>query len=130
PGHEYFLQKAKEYGDRLIVVVARDSFVESFKKKSPLHDELSRLHFIQNHPLVTEACLADEQIGGFSILNRIRPDIICLGHDQQALAESIHEWMKHSDHHYKVKHLKPYNRDKYSSTLLNKIKDQFHHEKK
>ncbi|WP_168203350.1 adenylyltransferase/cytidyltransferase family protein [Oceanispirochaeta crateris] len=129
PGHEYFLKKAKEYGERLIVVVARDSFVQSFKHKRPLHDEISRLHFIQNHPLVSEACLADEEIGRFSILNRIRPDVICLGHDQLALADSIHEWMKHSDHHYKIKHLKPFNRDLYSSTLLNRIKGQLAPEK-
>ena len=99
PGHEYFLKKAYEHGKRLVVVVARDIFVESFKNKKPLHDEISRLHFIQNHPLVTEACLADTEIGTFSILNRIRPDVICLGHDQFELADSIREWMKNSGHH-------------------------------
>lgn len=129
PGHEYFLQKAYDNGERLIVVVARDSFVFSFKNKNPLHDEITRLHFIQNHKLVTEACLADVEIGSFSVLNKIRPDNICLGHDQDALAESLQNWMKTSGKHYHIKRIKPFKRDKYSSTLLNRIKGQFIHEK-
>lgn len=129
PGHEYFLQQAYDCGQRLIVVVARDNFVYSFKNKNPLHDEISRLHFIQNHELVTEACLADEKIGSFSVIEKIRPDTICLGHDQDALAESLHDWMKKSGHHYHIKRIKPFERHKYSSTLLNKIRGQFQHEK-
>jgi len=129
PGHEYFLQQAHNCGQRLVVVVARDSFVNSHKNKKPLHDEISRLHFIQNHDLVTEACLADEAIGSFSVLNRIRPDTICLGHDQDALEESLRQWMKASGKHYHIKRIKPFERHKYSSTLLNRIKGQFHHEK-
>lgn len=128
PGHEYFLQQAYNYGERLVVVVARDSFVYSYKKKNPLHDEISRLHFIQSHKLVTEACLADETIGTFSVLNKIRPDMICLGHDQDALAESLKKWMKTSGYHYHIKRIKPFERHKYSSTLLNKLRSQFHHE--
>jgi len=128
PGHEYFLKKAYEYGTRLVVVVARDLFVESYKQKKPLHDERSRLHFIQNHPLVTEACLADAEIGTFSILNRIKPDIICLGHDQLDLAESLRNWMKSTNQHYKIKHLNPYKRDQYSSTIRNRLKSSLHND--
>ncbi len=128
PGHEYFLEKAATYGDRLVVVVARDSFVRSFKNKDPLHNEISRLHFIQSHPLVTEACLADEVTGSFSVLDRIRPTVICLGHDQDALGDSLNTWMANSGNHYKVKVLKPFRRDKYSSTLLNELRKTMHYE--
>ena len=127
PGHEFFLEKSASFGDRLVVVVARDSFVQSFKNKNPLHNEISRLHFIQSHPLVTEACLADEITGSFSVLNRIRPTVICLGHDQDALGDSLRTWMKKSGNHYKVKVLNPFKRDKYSSTLLNEIKKSMHY---
>ena len=128
PGHEYFLEQSAEQGDRLVVAVARDSFVKSFKNKNPLHNELSRLHFIQSHPLVSEACLADEVTGSFSILNKVRPYVICLGHDQNALGESLKNWMKESGHHYKIKVFKPYRRDKYSSTILNELRKTMHYE--
>ena len=128
PGHEYFLEQSSAYGDRLVVVVARDSFVRSFKKKEPRHNELSRLHFIQSHPLVSEACLADEVTGSFTVLNRIRPTLICLGHDQNALEDSMRKWMKSSGQHYKIKVLKSYKREKYSSTLLNEIRNTMHYE--
>ena len=128
PGHEYFLEKSSAQGNRLVVVVARDSFVQNFKNKKPLHNELSRLHFIQSHPLVSEACLADEITGSFSILNKIRPSVICLGHDQNALGDSLKAWMKRTGHHYSIKIFKPYRRDKYSSTLLNKLRKTMHYE--
>ena len=124
PGHEYFLKEAHHFGQRLIVVVARDSFVCSFKKKNPLHDEIRRLHFIQSHELVTTACLADEQIGTFTVLDKFTPDVICLGHDQDALGRSLQHWMKESNRHYHIKRIKPFERHKYSSTLLNRIKDR------
>lgn len=128
PGHEYFLEQSAAQGDRLVVVVARDSFVQNYKRKDPLHNELSRLHFIQSHPLVSEACLADEITGSFSILNKIRPSVICLGHDQDALGDSLKTWMKRTDNHYRIKVFKPYRRDKYSSTLLNEIRRTMHYE--
>ncbi|MDC7235706.1 MAG: adenylyltransferase/cytidyltransferase family protein [Spirochaetales bacterium] len=130
PGHEYFLEQAHHYGQRLVVVVARDRFVNSYKNKKPLHDEISRLHFIQKHKLVTEACLADEELGTFSVLDKIRPDYICLGHDQDALAESLKSWMSASGNHYHIKRIKPFERHKYSSTLLNRLKRHKHSEQK
>lgn len=129
PGHEYFLKQAHSFGRRLVVVVARDSFVSSHKNKQPLHDEISRLHFIQQHPLVTEACLADEEIGTYSVLEKIRPDYIILGHDQDALAKNLEDWMERTGHRFHIKRTKPFQRHKYSSTLLNRIKGQLVHEK-
>ena len=46
-GHKNFLKQAREYGDYLIVVVARDETVEKVKKRLPQNDENSRLEIIE-----------------------------------------------------------------------------------
>ncbi len=122
PGHEYFLEKAANLGDRLVVVVARDRGVRLLKNRSPLHKELSRLHFVQSHPLVHQAVLADEQMGSFIVVQKIRPRVICLGHDQSALWNSLKSWMEKNNYSCEIKHLKPFKREQYSSTLLNKLR--------
>lgn len=80
-GHTYFLQKAKEYGDRLIVIVARDVNVKKIKGIMPKHNELQRLHAIQALSFVDEAHLGDE-IDFFKPIEFYFPDIICFGYDQ------------------------------------------------
>ena len=43
PGHLYFLSEAKKYGDKLIVVVARDETSEKMKGKKPTRNILNRI---------------------------------------------------------------------------------------
>jgi len=93
PGHEYVLSEAAKLGDRLVVGVARDAHVVALKNKSPRDDEQARLDRILAHPLVDDARLCDEDLGSFRILDELRPDIIALGHDQDALQESLETWM-------------------------------------
>ncbi len=128
PGHEYFLEKAAAHGNFMTVIVARDAFVEKFKNKTPIHNENKRLQMIMNHPLVSDAYLADKEIGTYSIIKEIHPDVICLGHDQTALEENLKSWMQKNKIKIHIKKLPPYKREHYSSTLLNKIKDKLVHE--
>ncbi len=121
PGHEYFLENAASLGDCLVVVVARDSSVKMLKHRRPLHGEASRLHFVQSHPLVDHALLGDKAIGSFAVVQKIQPHIICLGHDQNALWGSLKIWMENQNYLCEVRHLKPFKREQYSSTLLNKL---------
>ena len=38
-GHQDFLRQAREYGDELVVIVARDKSVTQLKGKPPIHPE-------------------------------------------------------------------------------------------
>ena len=86
-GHRYYLRFAKRLGDRLTVIVARDSTVPIIKKKSPRHAEQSRLAAVAKLPEVDRAVLgkkvrSDHPEDRFAILLRLKPDVICLGYDQ------------------------------------------------
>lgn len=81
-GHAFFLRQARQYGDRLIAVVARDATVRVVKGRLPeLHEDARRKE-------VEAQGIADEVVLGsrhdyFAVLKRFRPDVIYLGYDQK-----------------------------------------------
>ncbi|MBS3101431.1 adenylyltransferase/cytidyltransferase family protein, partial [Candidatus Woesearchaeota archaeon] len=57
PGHLFYLSEAKKYGDKLVVVVARDNTSEKFKGRKPAHNERERLEAVRTLEIVDEAVL-------------------------------------------------------------------------
>ncbi|MCU0799509.1 MAG: 3,4-dihydroxy-2-butanone-4-phosphate synthase [Candidatus Thermoplasmatota archaeon] len=80
PGHLHFLQRARELGDELIVVVARDSTVESLKRH-PIVNERSRREMVEALSVVDAAYLGYES-DHLRMAIELKPDIIALGYDQ------------------------------------------------
>jgi len=109
-GHEYFLREAKKYGDRLVVVVARDANVERIKGRSPQQDEETRRAVVEEFEAVDEVVLGYEEWGKhMRVLEDIAPNVICLGYDQKAqLPEG--DW--------KVVVIDSFEPEKYKSSLL------------
>jgi FAD synthetase len=93
-GHLYFLSQARRRGKRLVVSVARDQFVSSVKGKTPEHGERSRIGRLRESGLADEVYLSDPVPGSYGILRKVRPDLICLGYDQEALEESLRSWLE------------------------------------
>lgn len=84
-GHVFFLNQAKQHGDCLVVVVARDRNVEQLKGQAPQQNERHRLQQVQSLKCVDEARLGNEEWSQrLQVLGDLSPDIICLGYDQQA----------------------------------------------
>lgn len=108
-GHEYFLKKARTYGDYLIVVLTND-----FNNKKPYavsyairKNNLKKLH------------IADKIVKGYKkfnlnkVLKKYRPDIIALGYDQNFKInfkniKHIHKLGNHSSRkiHAQIKQIK------------------------
>jgi FAD synthetase len=86
-GHLYLFSEARKLGDYLIVVVGRDSTVEAIKHKKPEHDETQRLESIAALAEVGEAVLGDAN-DYYSVIEKYRPDVICLGYDQKSFISS------------------------------------------
>ena len=84
-GHEYFLREAAKLGDRLVVVVARDTNVERLKGRLPHDSEDVRLQNVAAFDAVSEARLGYEEWGKhLQVLTDVAPDVIALGYDQKA----------------------------------------------
>ena len=97
PGHLLYLRKARQLGDRLIVVVARDSSIERFKHRKPVMGERTRLAVINALKTVDNAVLGNRlstPTDMYRILKRYRPDVIAFGYDQRIGFDGIKEWLK------------------------------------
>jgi FAD synthetase len=83
PGHIYYLEESKKLGgmdSRLVVVIARDSTVRA-KKRVPIIPEKQRMAVVQILKPVDKAVLGSET-DMFSTVEKIDPDIISIGPDQ------------------------------------------------
>ena len=82
PGHEYFLEKAKGFGDYLVVVIAHDA-----------HNAHGKTLMQQRKENVENLGIADKVIIGHpdsfaEVISEEKPDVIALGYDQK-LPENV-----------------------------------------
>ncbi|MDI6690519.1 MAG: FAD synthase [Candidatus Bathyarchaeota archaeon] len=83
-GHVRFLEEAKKAGGKnaeLIVIIARDSTVEKRKGKKPIMPEHQRRALVESLKVVDEAILGYEDFDIGKVLEKIKPDVIAVGHD-------------------------------------------------
>ncbi|MFX0090874.1 MAG: adenylyltransferase/cytidyltransferase family protein, partial [Candidatus Hodarchaeota archaeon] len=91
-GHIHFLNNAKKLGGsntELTVVIARDSSVLRLKNRNTVFPEEHRRQIVENLKAVDKAVLGNEGEDKFSIIEKIRPDMIVLGYDQWITAEEL-----------------------------------------
>ncbi|MGC8581038.1 MAG: adenylyltransferase/cytidyltransferase family protein [Thermoplasmata archaeon] len=80
-GHIHYLEEAKSYGDKLVVVIARDQTVLKFKGRYPINSEKNRMELIANLKMVNETVLGHLS-DMYQTVEDIKPDVIVLGYDQ------------------------------------------------
>lgn len=107
-GHLHFLLEAKKQGDRLVVAIAQDKTVEMLKEKAPVHTLEERRRIIEHLDFVDEVVDADPEIGNFKILEVVKPDIVCVGYDQEQLDEYLNDHKFAYDLPYTVVRLEKY----------------------
>ena len=91
-GHVKYLEEAKKAGGRnaeLIVIVARDSTVEKRKGKNPVMPEDQRRSLVESLKVVDEAILGFEDFSIDNVIEKIRPDVIAVGHDQDGIEREV-----------------------------------------
>jgi FAD synthetase len=91
-GHVRYLEEAKRAGGEnaeLIVIVARDSTVEKMKGKKPVMSEDQRRSLVEALKEVDEAILGYEELDINKVLEKISPDIVAVGHDQDAMEKAV-----------------------------------------
>lgn len=86
PGHVHYLREAKAMGDRLHVIVARETNVTH--KPSPVVPEQQRVEMVKALDPVDHARLGDSE-DIFVPIEDIDPEVIALGHDQHHDIETL-----------------------------------------
>jgi len=117
-GHRDFFRQAKEFEGELVVVVGRDNTALRLKNKKPKYSENERLKMVFQEKFIDKAVLGDEELSSYHIVEKLKPDIICLGYDQHALQQDLQKWMVANKKEISVVTLKPYKQEILHSSLL------------
>lgn len=108
------LKEAREYGDYLIVVVARDNVVCEVKGKMPKNNENTRLENMKKLNLADKVrlgCLEDK----YEAITEEKPDVIALGYDQKVFVDNL---VKVIDDNVQIVRLQPYMPEIYKSSII------------
>jgi FAD synthetase len=92
PGHVRFLEESKKQGGpgaRLVVVVARDKTVLKRKGRRPVLPESDRREIVSFLKPVNRAVLGHEEVDFLGVLEELRPDIVCVGYDQNDIKTRV-----------------------------------------
>jgi len=91
-GHLRFLEESKKKGgpgSKLVVVIARDKTVFRRKGNGPIVPEDQRRELVAALRVVDQAILGREEIDLLGILKEVKPDIVCVGYDQDAIRVAV-----------------------------------------
>lgn len=119
PGHIYYLEKAKKFGE-VIVVIARDSTVRKVKKRKTLLNEKERKKMIESLKVVDKAVLGSKKGKKFGILKKLKPEVIVLGYDQKPSLKELRKELKKMKLKAQVKRIKAWQPKKFKSSKLKK----------
>ncbi len=123
PGHIFFLDNAKKFGDVLIVIVARDTTVRKLKR-APIIPENQRRDVVSALKPVDLAILGKEKEDFTEIVKEIKPDIIVLGPNQIHDISELKEKLQKSGLKTEVVKLEKFKKNTLCSTkqIIKKIK--------
>ena len=96
PGHIYYLEKSAELGEKLVVVVARDSRVKD--RKDIYFDEKERKRMLEALEAVDKAVLGSEG-DIYSTVRQVDPDVITIGYDQDHSIDEVRKMAEKATEH-------------------------------
>ncbi len=124
-GHVRYLEEARKAGGKdaeLIVIVARDKTVEKRKGAKPVVPEDHRRALVEALEVVGEAILGFEDFSMDEVIEKIKPDIIAVGHDQDKIAEQVRRAIARKGLNIKVVKIGKFGKDELTSSLKIKRK--------
>lgn len=129
-GHVRFLEEAKKAGGKdaeLVVIVARDSTVKARKGKKPVMPEDQRRALVESLKVVDEAILGLEDFSIGKVIEKIKPDVIAVGHDQDGIEREVQKAIEQEKFGVKVVKIGRFGKRELdsSSKIMRKIVESF-----
>jgi len=124
-GHVKYLEEAKKAGGenaKLIVIVARDSTVKKRKGKKPVMPEDQRRALVESLKVVDEALLGYEEFDISKVVEKIKPNIIAVGHDQDGIEREVRKAIAKKSLGIQVVKIGKFGREELNSSLKIKRK--------
>lgn len=118
-GHVKFLEEAKKAGGenaKLVVIVARDSTVQKRKGTMPVMPEDQRRALVEALKVVDEALLGYEEFDIGRVIEKIKPDIIAVGHDQTGIEREVKRFIAEKGLDIKVVRIGKFGKEELNSS--------------
>ena len=87
--HDALFKEAKEYGDRIIAVVAQDHIVHMLMGSIPTKNLADRFEHLKNTDGVDEVVIGDAELETWNIVKRHKPEVVAFSHDQETLMDDF-----------------------------------------
>ena len=123
PGHLYYLKKAKQYGNKLIVVVARDDSIRKLKNRKPVFNQKDRAVIVNSLKIVDNAVVGKKITNlsdRYEIFKKYKPNVVVFGHDQKIDEKQLKAWLKKNKLNTKIVRINSFKRSFYSSSRIRK----------
>lgn len=120
-GHRSMLKEARQHVDRLVVSLPLDEMVIELKGKSPMHSWVNRSSQLMASGLVDEVTKGDREMGRYTSISSMTPDVILVGYDQITLVKDLRRFLAESSRTIPIIILKPFKPDQFKSSLLNSV---------
>lgn len=117
PGHEFYLKRARSFGDELVVVVALDDTVEKIKGARPKNDQDARRKKIEALDYVEKVILGNPE-DKYMVIHEEKPDVIALGYDQRNFTGNLSSMLLMRGINAKIIRLRPFKEDIYKSSKM------------
>lgn len=88
PGHIFLINYAAKYG-KVNVVLTPDELCKKYKGVDVVSEFNARKQRLEKLEAVEKVISADTEPNSYTVLKKIKPSIIILGHDQQSLKQNI-----------------------------------------
>ncbi|MDH5481264.1 MAG: FAD synthase [Candidatus Bathyarchaeota archaeon] len=129
-GHVKFLEEAKKSGGKdaeLVVIVARDSTMEKRKGEKPVMFENQRRTLVESLKVVDEAVLGYEKFDLGKVIEKIKPDVIAFGYDQDGMEKNVRDYVEKQGLKIKIVRISKFEEDELdsSSKIKKKIIEDF-----
>jgi len=129
-GHVKYLEEAKKAGGenaKLIVIVARDSTVEKRKGTKPIMPEDQRRALVESLKVVDEAVLGYKDFNLEMTIEKIKPNIIAVGHDQTGIEKAVRNLVNEKSLDIQIVKIGRFGKEELnsSSKILRKIVERY-----
>jgi FAD synthetase len=130
-GHVHYLTNAKKTGGenaRLVVIVAKDKTVERLKGGKPIIPEYQRRALVESLKVVDEAILGYEDMDIIKVLEKVTPDILALGYDEETIEKELRDLVADKNFDIKVVRVGRFKEEDLvsSSKIKRKIIEEYH----
>ena len=124
-GHVKYLEEAKKAGGKnakLVVIVARDKTVEKRKGLKPVMSEEQRRALVESLKVVDEALLGYQDFDIGTVIEKLKPDVVAVGHDQDGIEEQVRKAVTQKGLPVQVVKIGKFGKDELDSSLKIKRK--------